>query len=64
MEEVVLSFGKFSGKSIEEIPSKYLFWLLEQDWFETKYSYLVEPVEFELDWRTRMDRHFEDEFSG
>uniref|UniRef100_A0A6M3M5R2 Quorum-sensing-regulated virulence factor n=1 Tax=viral metagenome TaxID=1070528 RepID=A0A6M3M5R2_9ZZZZ len=58
-----LPFGKSQNekKTVDELPSSYLQWLLEQDWFEKKYERFIEPIEAELDWRTTMDRHFEDD---
>jgi uncharacterized protein (DUF3820 family) len=63
-KDVVIPFGKFKGKVLEEINSGYLRWLAEEEWFEKKYPELIEPVEDELNWRTTMNRHFYDEFSG
>lgn len=58
-----LPFGKSKNdkKTIDELPSSYLQYLLEQDWFEKKYERFIEPVEAELHWRDVMDKHFEDD---
>ena len=29
--ETVISFGKYKGKKLSEIPPKYLMWLIEKD---------------------------------
>ena len=57
-----LPFGKSQNdkKTIDELSSSYLRWLLEQDWFEKKFDRFIEPIEAELAWRDTMDRHFED----
>ena len=53
-------FGKYRGHAIGNVPSSYLRWCLEQDWFERKYEELIEPFEQELAWRDQFDVHFED----
>ena len=50
-----LPFGKYKGKDIEEVPNWYLHFLLEQDWFVTKFSDKTPIVEKELDYRERFD---------
>lgn len=30
-ENTVITFGKFKGKKLKEIPSRYLLWLIEKD---------------------------------
>lgn len=32
-EDWTFPFGKYKGKTIAEIPSSYLDWLIGQDWF-------------------------------
>jgi len=61
--EVNLPFGRSQKerKSVGELPSNYLRWLLEQDFFERQYEELVEPVEQELEWRTNQNCHFYDD---
>ena len=52
-----LSFGKHEGEDIEDIPSDYLRWLLETEWFDKKHVDMVEPIETELEFRDRFDKH-------
>jgi uncharacterized protein (DUF3820 family) len=56
--EAVIRFGIHRGKTLNEIPSDYLEWLIRQDWFEDKYPDLLESTEGELDWRDQFGRHF------
>lgn len=60
---VRLPFGKSAneGKTLEELPSSYLQWLLEQDWFEEKYARFVDFVQQEWNWREETNNHFEDD---
>ena len=47
--ETKITFGKFKGKTVEEIPSSYLKWLAEQDFMDKPSNYnLLEEVEQEL----------------
>ena len=56
-----ISFGKYKGKQVEEIPSHYLTWLLEQDWmYGEKHKELLEAIEYEMAVRDRSDAHFYD----
>lgn len=53
-----LTFGNYNGQDIESVPSDYLKWLLESDWFEKKYPELVEEIDTELAYRTDWNKHF------
>jgi len=56
-----MAFGKYKGKDIEDIPSSYLKWLLEQNWFnEVYYKDMIEPIEIELRFRDKFNTHFEE----
>jgi len=50
----VLSFGKYNGRSIAEVPNSYLNWLSEQDWFEKRHPNLQIAVNAELEFREQM----------
>jgi len=54
----ILPFGNYKGKDIEDIPTDYLKWLLETDWFDKKYPELVDEIETELKYRDDWDKHF------
>ena len=58
---MLMSFGKHRGKSIEDIPSDYLEWLMEQDWFIEKYEPIAQMVERELAYRSTWECHFYEE---
>jgi uncharacterized protein (DUF3820 family) len=57
-DSIILHFGKFRGKDLEDVPSDYLEWLLRQEWLEEKYSKYVEPIEMELKFRSVWNTHF------
>jgi len=39
-----MTFGKWRGHRINEIPWNYLQWLLSQDWFHEKFSFLAGEI--------------------
>lgn len=49
----VLPFGKFKGQAIEDIPTPYLNWLTEQDWFCDDHRQGLHAVNTELNFRER-----------
>ncbi len=53
----LMPFGKFKGKTVDELPNSYLNWLLEQDWFEKNFEDLYEVVEAEAAWREEVGVH-------
>ena len=34
-----LMFGKYKGKTLDEVPLDYLDWLMGQEWFSTRPEY-------------------------
>ncbi len=60
MANTILTFGKHAKKDIEAVPSNYLEWLLQQNWFQDQYEVLVQQIEAELAYRTDHDAHFVD----
>ena len=56
-DDIFITFGKYKGDAISEIPSSYLKWCLYEDFLEDN---LIEVFEEELNWRTTWDQHFED----
>jgi len=54
-----LTFGKFKGWDIEDVPSSYLKYLLSQEWFEEGYKDYYEAVVIENNYRDKYDKHFE-----
>ena len=53
--------GKYSGKLVADTPSSYLRWLLDQEWFVTKFTDLRKQIKIELEYRDRFDLHFEED---
>ena len=56
---MIIPFGKFRDLNIEEVPSRYLLWLVDQDWFNDEHVELSNAVVKELEWREKWDRHIE-----
>ncbi len=44
-----LTFGKFNGARIEDVPRWYLAWLDSQEWFAERFTPLAEAVARRLD---------------
>ena len=44
-----LTFGKFNGARIDDVPSWYLSWLTNQAWFGERFPQLAEAVARRLD---------------
>ena len=53
-----LTFGKFNGWDIEDVPSSYLKYLHNQEWFEDKHEKLYLAVNIEIGYRDLHDKHF------
>jgi len=49
----IIPFGKHRGSGIEDVPTSYLEWLTEQDWFTEKFSEGAKAVGKELEFRQR-----------
>lgn len=54
--ETVVPFGKYRGKTIEEIPSGYLKWLAEN----CDNDDICEAADKEYQWRNQHSKHFWD----
>ena len=53
-DDFYISFGKYSGESLDDIPRNYLEWLLEQDFMYKKdKENLLEAIEAQLSMRDR-----------
>ena len=44
-----LTFGKFNGQKINDVPRWYLVWLSNKDWFGERFPQLAEAVAHRLD---------------
>ena len=53
---MIMPFGKFKGKDLEEIPSGYLKWLAEN----CENDEIATEADKEYSWRTDCNKHFED----
>jgi len=47
----VLSFGKYQGCLIGEVPDSYLNYLSTTNWFKKKYPKLQEAINAEMEYR-------------
>jgi uncharacterized protein (DUF3820 family) len=50
-----LTFGKFKGQDIEDVPNSYLEWIIGEDWFKEKHPALGANIKKELEYRERFD---------
>lgn len=50
-KDIKFTFGKYKDILIADVPNHYLNWLMEQDWFISKFVELQEQVEIELKYR-------------
>ena len=57
-DDMIMPFGKYVDQDIREIPSDYLSWLVDEDWFEEKFEDLYQRIEEELKIRDRSYGHF------
>jgi len=48
-----LTFGKYRGQQLGDVPESYLRWCLDQEWFEKQYPDMVDPFESELRFRDK-----------
>lgn len=55
---MIMTFGKYRGRDISDLPSDYLRYLGEKDWFETKYPMLLKSFNEELLERDHDGSHF------
>lgn len=47
----ILPFGKHKGEDIEQVPTSYLHWMLDQEWIEEKFPKLYKAAETESNFR-------------
>lgn len=52
---MIIHFGKYQGKDLEQIPSDYLEWITNK---VSDNDELVEEAEKELEFRDRWNKHF------
>lgn len=46
-----MPFGKHKGEHIEDVPTSYLTWLVEQEWCEEKFYSLYDAALIEIEYR-------------
>lgn len=56
-KDMKIPFGKHVGKLIADIPNGYLEWLLNQEFFETKFREYWEMTKKEIEYREKFDIH-------
>jgi uncharacterized protein (DUF3820 family) len=63
-EDWQFPFGKYSGKTLSEIPDTYLDWLIGQDWFVKRRGnrYWLQAIGQEMETRKRSHYHVSDDF--
>ena len=55
---MIINFGKYKGREVEELPSQYLEWFL--DTIENK-PRLYEAIEEEYNFREKTNTHWEED---
>ncbi len=59
-KDLVIPFGTtHKGELIADCPNSYLEWLMEQEWFELKFSEHYEMTKKELAYRKNFDIHID-----
>ena len=53
---MIMPFGKHEGKDLEDIPSKYLYWLAEN----CDDDVIAVKADEEWSWREKWDKHVDD----
>ena len=54
-----MPFGAFKGVDIEDIPNKYLEFIIGEKWFITRETALAENIKKELKYRKQWDINIE-----
>jgi uncharacterized protein (DUF3820 family) len=54
-KDISLTFGKYNGVLIADIPNQYLGWIMDQNWFCSQYPGIAKQVEIELIYRNKFD---------
>uniref|UniRef100_A0A6M3JQ67 Putative quorum-sensing-regulated virulence factor n=1 Tax=viral metagenome TaxID=1070528 RepID=A0A6M3JQ67_9ZZZZ len=54
-----MPFGAFKGVDIEDIPNKYLEFIIGEKWFITREASLAENIKKELKYRKQWDINIE-----
>ncbi|MDD2679532.1 MAG: DUF3820 family protein [Candidatus Omnitrophica bacterium] len=52
-EDKPMPFGEYKGELICDVPTSYLAWLLDQNWFNKKFADLKDIAEQEMEYRKR-----------
>jgi len=58
---IIMPWGKYEGRAIDELPSNYLHWILDNFDTETRLKQsIVDAAEEELEWRDDNGGHFKE----
>ncbi|HFD32066.1 MAG TPA: hypothetical protein ENJ28_05060 [Gammaproteobacteria bacterium] len=60
-DEVIMPMGRYRGQSLEDIPNYYLQFIIENDYLQGVYEWLLIPVEKELKYRKDFDIFIDEE---
>ncbi len=50
-KDMAMSFGKYKGRLICDLPDDYIFWLKDQDWVKDNYPELLKQLDIENKFR-------------
>lgn len=54
-QDIKIPFGKHKGELLADIPNSYLNWLLDQEFFETKFKPIWEMAKQEIAYRNKFN---------
>ena len=54
----LMPFGRYQGDEVEEVPTDYLKWFINQDKIVEENPELADEIDRELQWRSSYNKHF------
>lgn len=54
-KDLAIPFGRYKGELIADLPCSYLSYLMDQDWFISKFGDLAEQIYIEQEYRKKFN---------
>ena len=54
-QDYKLTFGKFKGQLLADVPNTYLVWLEEQDFVYQKFPEMAKQIKIEIEYRNKFE---------